>query len=1034
MSAFVDLCFGDFTERETLAFLSGELSPDQAHIAKTAYAELCQSPEGSQSEKDVLSLSNHTEDEPTSPEEPVIFMKQSKRKVKKKTRKRRKSNSQLSDKSSSSEEDFAPSLPVEFDVKPAEVKDDESEEKQDISPASSLVEDLEGNDGAAKIQQPPWSNLNKKPRSSSTSSSSQDGNQIRRKPSPRHAIQRGQDAGKKWKEENISDGDDSETSGENRDGPTAAGFGNGPARSTDNCGDDRKESLLKAKDPDIPSVESVKVSAEPPAPKRWADLFSKPSNQKANATVITEKPPAQNGTAKSEKAGQQKPPPSSNGVQRKKRSDFGRKDSSGKGRNPANAPVSSSPELKENSTAPSDSKQPVAEHKTQSQGSRQDRPRSGQSRKGAHDTPLAGRDPDRSKKMTQTVPHNGDTKELSFDCGSVLESRNEHGNEGESSMAAVEQEKNAEELPRQRQDTVHRNKTLVTEQSQVNLVVSHGVIDHTPEPELSSCGAQDKVSAASGGKERVMQYDETEVHESKEEAHAEDVVIPVKDADKGKNEQAQKEDGDSVNTGKRAKSPTDEPRPTEEPAATSNAGTKGKPREEKDQKAANAAPSSKGNPWQTSKKWSDLFVTSKQQDEVNSAKKVIDFKNVNGFGTNDSRAVKKEPVQKVLTLEEQEKLELALEVSEIIRKCNLNQSIGDVPYPRGLINTSNWCYVNSTLQALIACPKLVMCLRALIPVVDRLKTMAPYSGAIVELLKEFQYMEVDWSAPRKRMPEVKGPPFEPQGVYRALERLSNHLTTAKEHHQHDAEEYLTTSLGRIDHELTELLEMAAQHSDPAEEEEEVQSGGVWKEVYKKNKSTVTRRITANNTPITQIFGGEFRSYIYRNNKVDSSMVEPFLTLSLSVDGGVMSIEESLRKDFGKEDVIGEEESVVTKKLLFERLPNVMIIQLKKFSYDSSNGCVKLKKNLAFYDELIIDKDLMSPFVSAKYSAEKDRSYRLCAVLYHAGRNAYCGHYITAAKYIQQWLLFDDNLVRNIALKRVLQPDGKEPYILFYSRG
>ena len=34
MSAFVDLCFGDFTERETLAFLSAELSPDQAHIAK----------------------------------------------------------------------------------------------------------------------------------------------------------------------------------------------------------------------------------------------------------------------------------------------------------------------------------------------------------------------------------------------------------------------------------------------------------------------------------------------------------------------------------------------------------------------------------------------------------------------------------------------------------------------------------------------------------------------------------------------------------------------------------------------------------------------------------------------------------------------------------------------------------------------------------------------------------------------------------------------------------------------------------------
>jgi ubiquitin carboxyl-terminal hydrolase 10 len=35
--------------------------------------------------------------------------------------------------------------------------------------------------------------------------------------------------------------------------------------------------------------------------------------------------------------------------------------------------------------------------------------------------------------------------------------------------------------------------------------------------------------------------------------------------------------------------------------------------------------------------------------------------------------------------------------------------------PRGLINKSNWCYINATLQALIACPSFVHLVKSLVP-------------------------------------------------------------------------------------------------------------------------------------------------------------------------------------------------------------------------------------------------------------------------------------------------------------------------------
>ena len=85
----------------------------------------------------------------------------------------------------------------------------------------------------------------------------------------------------------------------------------------------------------------------------------------------------------------------------------------------------------------------------------------------------------------------------------------------------------------------------------------------------------------------------------------------------------------------------------------------------------------------------------------------------------------------------------------------------------------------------------------------------------------------------------------------------------------------------------------------------------------------------------------------------------------------------------------------SRSLYLDELPSVLILHLKRFIYDetSSAGCQKLLKNIDFPVDLEIPKDILSNNSKNKYH-NKQRSYKLFAVVYHNGKHASDGHYVT----------------------------------------
>ena len=78
-------------------------------------------------------------------------------------------------------------------------------------------------------------------------------------------------------------------------------------------------------------------------------------------------------------------------------------------------------------------------------------------------------------------------------------------------------------------------------------------------------------------------------------------------------------------------------------------------------------------------------------------------------------------------------------------------------------------------------------------------------------------------------------------------------------------------------------------------------------------------------------------------------------------------------------------STATKQLTIHTLPNILVIQLKRFSFAGSLGG-KISRHIAFETELDMGK-----FLSRRAGAgETDNMYDLYGVLVHKGSSAQCG--------------------------------------------
>ncbi|XP_053556842.1 ubiquitin carboxyl-terminal hydrolase 10 [Bombina bombina] len=407
---------------------------------------------------------------------------------------------------------------------------------------------------------------------------------------------------------------------------------------------------------------------------------------------------------------------------------------------------------------------------------------------------------------------------------------------------------------------------------------------------------------------------------------------------------------------------------------------------------------------------------------------------------------------------------VAINIAELLENVKLVHKPVSLQ-PRGLINKGNWCYINATLQALVACPPMYHLLKS-IPMytkVQRPCTSTPILDSFVRLMNEFTNMPVLTKAKQasgeKVVREIRpGAPFEPNYIYRLLTLSKSSLS--EKGRQEDAEEYLGFVLNGLHEELLLLKKLLYPPNDkitvsngpdtqPGNEEDgqnqqDEQGEGSdeeWEQVGPRNKSLVTRQTDFVQTLITDIFGGHMRSVVYQQSSKESATLQPFFTLQLDIQSEkIRTVQEALESLVARESVQGyttktKQEVEISRRVTLEELPPVLVLHLKRFVFEKTGGCQKLIKNIEYPVDLEISKDLFSSGVKSKIF-KGQRTYRLFAVVYHHGNSATGGHYTTDVFQIglNGWLRIDDQTVKVINQYQVVkQTVERTAYLLYYRR-
>lgn len=120
--------------------------------------------------------------------------------------------------------------------------------------------------------------------------------------------------------------------------------------------------------------------------------------------------------------------------------------------------------------------------------------------------------------------------------------------------------------------------------------------------------------------------------------------------------------------------------------------------------------------------------------------------------------------------------------------------------------------------------------------------------------------------------------------------------------------------------------------------------------------------------------------------------------------------------------IDDKKVKATLQLQLEKLPTVLVINLKRFAYHDGST-IKLKKYIKFPRVLKLDESYITQ------NLVKRKSYRLFGVVVHRGMQADSGHYIC---YIldsaDKWTCFNDKKVTEVYEEEVLD---SQAYVLLY---
>ncbi|KVH90374.1 hypothetical protein Ccrd_007625 [Cynara cardunculus var. scolymus] len=317
--------------------------------------------------------------------------------------------------------------------------------------------------------------------------------------------------------------------------------------------------------------------------------------------------------------------------------------------------------------------------------------------------------------------------------------------------------------------------------------------------------------------------------------------------------------------------------------------------------------------------------------------------------------------------------------------------------PRGLVNSGNLCFLNATLQALLAC--------------------SPF----VRLLQELRM---------RNIPELS-----------VCCQFAISCAELKYFRQEDAQEFLSFVMHQLHDELLRFegeisivnggkVSLVSSVSD--------EDGDSWETVGPRNKTAITRTQSFIPSKLSEIFGGQLRSVV----KARVQHVPP-ASVPVQVDSGyccssywcssLMNLSRTNlarlntsrdRWSMAFEEDISAELVSASKSVKILELPEIIILHLMRFSY-GSQGSTKLLKPVYFPLELILNHELLvSP-------STEGRRYELVATITHHGREPSKGHYTADILHPSgKWLHYDDASVIAIPTTKVLHDQA---YVLFYKQ-
>eukprot|EP01126_Amoeba_proteus_P055813 TRINITY_DN6950_c0_g1_i5.p1 TRINITY_DN6950_c0_g1~~TRINITY_DN6950_c0_g1_i5.p1 ORF type:complete len:456 (-),score=75.48 TRINITY_DN6950_c0_g1_i5:234-1601(-) len=370
--------------------------------------------------------------------------------------------------------------------------------------------------------------------------------------------------------------------------------------------------------------------------------------------------------------------------------------------------------------------------------------------------------------------------------------------------------------------------------------------------------------------------------------------------------------------------------------------------------------------------------------------------------------------------------EVPLENKKKVERILATINISLEPYsvnPRGLNNPDNKCFMNSVLQALVACSPFCRLLSDFSEAyID--KNKYPYLHLLVTFKSHFREFKENGN---QRI--GIGLPFLPDFFYPTLVEFNRKEVNFQE----DAEEYLSFLLDKLHEEFSKMKQSNLKPQKPKRAVLSSSSEDEWLEVKARNRITVVAKTEVERTPIHAIFGGSLQSTLNKKGMHTSTNVEPFLCLHLDIhDDSIVSLDTAMRMFTSQEDIEGfvgkvGREIPVRKQIKFDELPFILIVHLKRFMC-TPNGIKKIYKNISYPPILSIHNHWGRPNLSGS------RSYSLFAVVSHVGMETRGGHYKcdTYHHETKQWFNFNDFEVTRVTSEKVL--NNTNAYLLFYQKG